>query len=109
MVEIGMPSADDDKGWAARILPWEFLLAEATRKQRDGRPLTVVRHLSSSRANAPGATPKLALVVENGAGPMRRRVHLPGRSGDGCNRRSRSKPTISSIRPHGNSPTVCSN
>jgi len=71
-VEISMPYADVDGGWAARILPWEFLLAEATRNQRDGRPLTVVRHLNSSRAGRPRGTPSSALLVENAAGPIGR-------------------------------------
>ncbi|MCS3895015.1 hypothetical protein M2171_004148 [Bradyrhizobium japonicum USDA 38] len=71
-VEICMPYADEDGGWAARILPWEFLLTEATRSRRDGRPLTVVRHLNSSRAGPPRGTPNSALMVENAAGPIGR-------------------------------------
>jgi hypothetical protein len=70
IVEIGMPYADEQGGWAARILPWEFLLAEATRKERDGRPLTVVRHLSSRSGGTSRGAPKRALFVENGAGPI---------------------------------------
>ncbi|MVT49205.1 CHAT domain-containing protein [Bradyrhizobium yuanmingense] len=69
-VEISMPYADEDGGWAARILPWEFLLTEATRSRRDGRPLTVVRHLHSSRAGPRRGPPQSVLMVENAAGPI---------------------------------------
>jgi hypothetical protein len=67
IVEVGMPFADQTQGWAPRILPWEFLLAEATRPYRNN-PLVVVRHLETGRApQAGGRTPQSALFVENGA------------------------------------------
>jgi hypothetical protein len=70
VVEIALPYAEEEGGWAARLLPWEFLLHEVTRKRRAGRPLTVVRHLHSTRPRAVNNAPQVALFVKNGAGPI---------------------------------------
>jgi len=56
LVEVRIPFTDEERGWAARILPWEFLLRLATRR----RDLVVIRHLDVSvpginrMQNAPG-------------------------------------------------------
>lgn len=49
-VEVQMAaSATDDGGWSARILPWEYVIAGATRPFRHGEPLTVTRALDVTR------------------------------------------------------------
>ena len=48
-----MPGGSDEReGWEYRIFPWEYALAAATRRQRNGRPLFVVRHLRCGDAPA---------------------------------------------------------
>jgi hypothetical protein len=47
LVEISTDwSGNEEEGWAERILPWEYVIAGATRIQRNGLPLTVTRHLN---------------------------------------------------------------
>ncbi|HEU0146414.1 MAG TPA: hypothetical protein VFR21_06005 [Bradyrhizobium sp.] len=70
IVEVSIPYDDEGTGWAPRILPWEFLLSEATRRFRE-RPLVVVRHLQTGRPRAADRECKKALFVENGAGPIK--------------------------------------
>lgn len=63
-VEVSVPWTEERSGWEARILPWEHILATATRRERSGRALTIVRHLS---VRAPGAVrvPAKVLYVES--------------------------------------------
>jgi hypothetical protein len=53
---IEMPFASEAEGWAGRVLPWEFVLASATRRFRNGKRISVVRYLA---------------VVDKPAGPVR--------------------------------------
>lgn len=47
LVEVSTDwSGAEAKGWAARILPWEYVIAGATHALRNDRPLTVTRHLN---------------------------------------------------------------
>jgi hypothetical protein len=46
MVEVDIPWSDNETtGWEARILPWEYLIAGATRDLRAEKGLTITRHL----------------------------------------------------------------
>lgn len=50
IVEVSIPYTEESAGWAARIMPWEYVLTSATRvaSRDDGgsAPLTVVRHIA---------------------------------------------------------------
>ncbi len=66
IVEIEIPYVRESVNWAARVFPWEFVLAVATRKERGERALIVVRRLV-----VPGAPsqrepwePKSAVCIE---------------------------------------------
>lgn len=76
-IVVRMPYVVEEQGWAARILPWEYLLAAATRERRmklssTGRPapLTVMRELQrqpltdESDGQRPMKSPPTALFVE---------------------------------------------
>src|SRR5208283_1094293 len=53
-------------GWAARVLPWEFLLRAATQKPE----LAVVRHLNVAGAHRrPARPPSSLLFVQSAPGP----------------------------------------
>jgi hypothetical protein len=71
VVEVVVPYTAEESGWEARIFPWEFVLAGATRELRQGRALTVSRVLASSRALAAHADPKKVLYVESAPGKLR--------------------------------------
>jgi hypothetical protein len=64
VVEVSIPYEAEEIGWAARILPWEFVLTAATRRHRKG-PLLVVRHLNVSNP-PPKRAPASLLFVQNG-------------------------------------------
>jgi hypothetical protein len=70
---VKVPYESEGRGWEARIFPWEYVLAAATRRQRadgsaDGqpRPLTVMRQLERQGRPAigPQHVPTQALFVE---------------------------------------------
>lgn len=68
-VEVSVPFVSEEKGWDARVLPWESFLAAATRKLREGQPLLVVRHLD--RGQSPRARgPASALIVVSEPGRL---------------------------------------
>lgn len=69
IVEVSIPYPSEDSGWQPHILPWEFLLSEATRNHRLV-PLDVIRHLRTAREMSGRGIPKRALFVENGAGAI---------------------------------------
>ena len=48
LIEVSIPFRSEEEDWALRIMPWEYLIATATRDLRRGS-LTVVRHLRTSR------------------------------------------------------------
>jgi hypothetical protein len=52
--EVATPFTSEPEHWAARIMPWEYVLTAATRSRRRG-PLTVVRHLE--RVHGPADPP----------------------------------------------------
>ena len=65
IVEVAIPwDGSESNGWAARILPWEFLIGGATRSLRNQRPLTVGRRLVSKQHATvnPAPNPKVLFV-----------------------------------------------
>ena len=72
-IEIEIPwLGREDAHWELRILPWEFLIAGATRAFRAGKVLTVMRHLCLNK-DPPPAFPKAprVLFVVSEPGPLR--------------------------------------
>lgn len=64
LVEIRIPYVNEQDRWAARIMPWEYLLSSATRETRAGRDLTVVRHLRcDERSRNPGKGDTAAVLI----------------------------------------------
>lgn len=62
-VEVDIPwSGREEDGWELRVLPWEYLIAGATRIFRAGRPVTVMRRLCVDRP-APPPFPKAPHVL----------------------------------------------
>lgn len=50
-IEVGLEYVSDEQGYAARTLPWEFILNAATwrARERDDRSVVVTRHLITDR------------------------------------------------------------
>jgi hypothetical protein len=71
LVEVVIDSASDPEG-RIRGFPWEFVVAAATRRYRQGRPLTVARRLSPEREAVKVAkdAPVRALYVESAPGRL---------------------------------------
>ena len=77
-VEVAIPYSE--KGWAPRILPWEFLLDELTRDYRNaGQMLLVTRHLVGTPARKKAAKHGFAFV-ENNPPPFLRRYNYESES-----------------------------
>jgi hypothetical protein len=72
IVQVSVAFEREDLDWEGRLLPWEFLLTSATRSQRSGSPLTVIRQLR--RRNSPNQPvvrrPESVLFVESAPGPL---------------------------------------
>jgi len=75
MVEVSTNwSGNEEDGWPARILPWEYVLAGATHTLRDGQPLTVIRHLNDANKPLPvRKRVKSILFVASEPGPLQGR------------------------------------
>ena len=71
VVEVVVPFHSEDEGWEARIFPWEYVISGATREQRQGTPLTVVRHLHVRGAAPRTGVPSKALYLESAPGKLR--------------------------------------
>jgi hypothetical protein len=61
---------NEEDGWAARILPWEYVIAGATHSLRNGVPLTVTRHLNRGDTQTPKTPIKRVLFVASEPGPL---------------------------------------
>jgi hypothetical protein len=48
VVEVSVTNAPGDRGWEARVFPWEVFLTSTLKPLRRGRKLLVVRHLNKS-------------------------------------------------------------
>jgi hypothetical protein len=74
MVEVSIRwLGSEENDWPARILPWEYVIAAATRNQRSDRPITVMRHLSAIEATSQASRQKLikrVLFVASEPGPL---------------------------------------
>ncbi len=71
VVEVAVPYARETDNWEARIFPWEFVLAGATREARHGEALTVMRRLVSQSSVAPVRVPQRVLYVQSAPGKLR--------------------------------------
>ena len=70
IVEVSAPDSTSDEFWEARILPWEYVLAAATKPYRTEEEILVVRHLKTGRRKRT-RTPKRLLVVQSAPGELR--------------------------------------
>jgi len=70
LVEIEIPFVTEDEGWELRILPWEYILATATRDLRNGS-MTVVRYLHNSAPSPKLPAPGTWTYIESAAGRLR--------------------------------------
>ncbi|HJU75166.1 MAG TPA: hypothetical protein VJ717_15600 [Gemmatimonadaceae bacterium] len=71
LVEVSIPYRDEQEDWALRIMPWEYLISTATRDQRSGRSLTVVRHLRTAQSRARVTAARDWFYVECAVGELR--------------------------------------
>jgi hypothetical protein len=55
----------EEKGWPLRILPWEHIIASATRQFRRGKAITVVRQLNIERQAAPPSRMERVLFISS--------------------------------------------
>lgn len=71
IVEVAVPFASEEENWEARVFPWEFVLAGATREARHGEALTVMRRLVSTGSVGAARVPQRVLYVESMPGKLR--------------------------------------
>jgi len=71
--EVGTVWMREEDGWEARVMPWEFVISLATRNQRDGRLLTIWRHIDAGKPLLPISTvaPSSLLFVDSTPGPLK--------------------------------------
>ena len=78
-IRVSVPYTEEQEGWEARILPWEFVLSAGTRDLRTG-PLVVTRSLLQPRpTRAPRRLPQGAVRRELARAP-RAGLGLQGRT-----------------------------
>lgn len=70
LIEVSIPYRSEAQDWALRIMPWEYLIATATRDLRRGS-LTVVRHLRTDRALGKLAPPRGWWQIESATNGLR--------------------------------------
>ena len=71
IVEVAIPYVSEAAGWEARIFPWEFVIAAATREARHGEPITVMRRLVVAGKPPLPRVPGKVLYVESTPGKLR--------------------------------------
>jgi hypothetical protein len=71
LIEIEIPFVDEEHNWEERIMPWEYLLATATRDQREQKTLTIVRYLRVDAPRLPLRAPRQWHYVESAPGGLR--------------------------------------
>lgn len=86
LCEVRIPFDNEERGWEARVMPWEFLLNEGTRLLRGSRSTMVVRHLArGGKPPRPLHTIRSVSVVTSAPGAVDdyysfdRERRLPGR------------------------------
>lgn len=72
-------SGKESVDWPARILPWEYVLAAATKSIRGERTLTVIRHLRGAPTPPPAPPPQRILYVESTPGLLQQLYQTPTR------------------------------
>jgi hypothetical protein len=70
LIEVSIPYHGEAQDWALRIMPWEYLIATATRDLRRGS-LTVVRHLRTGRTPGRASPPRGWWHLESAIGSLR--------------------------------------
>ncbi len=68
VVEVSVTYSPGDRGWEARVFPWEVFLMSILKPRRGGRKLFVVRHLDGLFSTGGGTTNPAMLFVESGGG-----------------------------------------
>jgi hypothetical protein len=79
LVEVSINwSGEEAQGWAPRILPWEYVIAGATRSLRKEIPLTVTRHLNRFNDKVPPVESPIekVLFVASAPGKLRNRYEF---------------------------------
>jgi hypothetical protein len=71
IVQIDLASGDAEMDVALRTLPWEYLLATATRPLRGKSPFAVVRRLRTKRGILRQTPPRGWLMIESAPGVLR--------------------------------------
>jgi hypothetical protein len=69
-VEVAIPYTTENDGWEARIFPWEYMIAAATREVRRGEPVTVMRRLVVPGRLPAERIPLKVLFVESAPGRL---------------------------------------
>jgi len=64
VVEVDIPFESESASWAARVVPWEYLLSKGTKPHRKD-PLVVVRQLRVTGAEAPPPARRSIALVES--------------------------------------------
>ena len=70
LVEVSIPFHSEKSDWALRVMPWEYLIATATRHLRRGA-MTVVRHLRTQSPRGRLHPPTAWLHIESAIGGLR--------------------------------------
>jgi hypothetical protein len=73
VVEVSIAHAPEDRGWEARVFPWEVFLTSILKPLRGGRRLFVVRHLDGLASTGGADTDRAMLFVESAPGKLRPR------------------------------------
>ena len=71
IVQVDLASGDAQMDVALRTLPWEYLLATATRPLRGKSPFAVVRRLRTQRGSLRRTPPRRWLMIESAPGVLR--------------------------------------
>lgn len=71
IVEVGVPDSATDEFWESKILPWEYVLAAATKPYRHDESILVVRHLRTGRRKRKRKPASFA-VIETAPGQLAR-------------------------------------
>ncbi len=68
-IRVSVPYTEEQQGWEARILPWEFVLSAGTRDLRTG-PLVLTRSLLQKSPTRRRAAYRKVLFVESSPGRL---------------------------------------
>lgn len=71
VVEVSIPYRSEAELWEARIFPWEYVIAGATRELRHHQPFTVMRCLSGVSSGRISSSADRVLYVESAPAELR--------------------------------------